>query len=827
MRAVGRWAGLFGLVLGWVLSMSADAATPTAAQLQMLQQMSSSDLSRLEQAIKGVQQPASTVNPEQQQPAQPVVTPRDPYADDNKVDDKQKDDGSLKPFGYDLFAGVPSTFAPVSDIPVMADYLLGPGDVIVVQLFGSINANYQLPVDRRGMITFPEVGAISVAGMTFEDMHKLLQQRVAQQFIGVEASITLGELRSIRVFVLGDVERPGSYVVSSLSTMTNALFVSGGVKLIGSLRDIQLKRAGKVVTRLDLYDLLLNGDTHKDQRLQPGDVIFVPPIGKTVSIEGQARRPAIYELRKEKKLGELIDLAGGLLPEAYPDEVRLERISAGHERILVDINLADAKGKATRLQDGDFIHVYSVLEKLENSVSLSGEVLRPLAYQWRQGLRISDIVPDPGILKTDADLDYVLIQRQDQVGQVISLLSASLSRAMAEPGGEADIPLRPDDKLVVFSLDAEPPTEPGEPVGRQKILVPLLDKVKEQATAEHPAQIVSVNGLVRFPGVYPLDTHMRISDLIRASGKLRESAYTLGAELTRRQLGGGLTSGSDHVEVDLAAVLAGNPDADLLLQPYDILSIRETPHWRELEYIDIRGEVQFPGHYPIRQGETLREIIQRAGGLTKDAYADGAVFIREDLRERESKQFSQMADNLERELASFSMQQSQMQPQQQQAYQFAQQLVARLRESKAVGRLVIDLNAIMAGKGEAGDLRVADGDELFVPSQHDEVTVVGEVFFPTSHLFHKTQSRDDYIDMSGGLTANADGKRVYVVHANGEVESGRRGFWSRKQTIMAGDTIVVPLNADRVNPIRLWTDVTQIMYQLALSAATLKTLGAF
>jgi len=821
MRAVGRWAGLIGLILGWVVSISAHAVTPTAAQLQMLQQMSSEDLSRLEQVVKG-QQSASTVSPEEKLPVQPVVTPRDPYP----ADAKQKDQ-SLKPFGYDLFAGVPSTFAPVSDIPVMADYVLGPGDVVVVQLFGSINANYKLPVDRRGMITFPEIGAISVAGMTFDDMHKLLQQRVAQQFIGVEASITLGELRSIRVFVLGDVDRPGSYVVSSLSTMTNALFVSGGVKLIGSLRNIQLKRAGKIVTRLDLYDLLLHGDTQQDKRLQPGDVIFVPPIGETVSIEGQARRPAIYELRQEKKLGELIELAGGLLPGAYPDEVRLERISAGRERILVDINLGDAKGKATRLHDGDIVHVYSVLEKLENSVSLSGHVSRPLAYQWRQGLRLSDIVPGPSLLETDADLDYVLIKRQDQVGQGISLLSASLSRAMAEPGGEADTLLRPDDKVIVFSLDAGPPTEPGQATGRQKILEPLLDKVRELATAEHPAQVVSIGGLVRFPGNYPLDAQMRISDLIRAAGKLRESAYTLGAELTRRQLGGGLAHGSDHIEVDLAAVLAGDPDADLLLQPYDILSVRATPHWSKLEYIDVRGEVQFPGNYPIRQGETLREIVQRAGGLTRFAYADGAVFIREDLRERESKQFTQMADNLEQELAGFGMQQAQMQPEQKQAYQFAQQLVTRLRQTKAVGRLVIDLNAILAGKAKSGELKVVDGDELFIPRQHDEVTVVGEVFFPTSHLFQKKQSRDDYINMSGGLTANADDKRIYIVHANGAVESGRRGFWSRKQKVTAGDTIVVPLDADRVNPIRLWTDVTQIMYQLALSAATLKTLGAF
>jgi len=257
------------------------------------------------------------------------------------------------------------------------------------------------------------------------------------------------------------------------------------------------------------------------------------------------------------------------------------------------------------------------------------------------------------------------------------------------------------------------------------------------------------------------------------------------------------------------------------------LSISEIPQWREHEYMDLRGEVLFPGRYPIRQGETLAEIIQRAGGLTSNAAVDGAVFIREKLRQRESEQLDRMADSLERELAGFGLKQAQMRPEQQQAYQIAQQLVERLRQTKAVGRLVIDLGKVMDRKDGQGGLSVVDGDVLYVPAHHDEVTVMGEVFFPTSHLFQQGLSRDDYIGRSGGLTANADGKRIYVVRSNGAVESGKRGFWSRKPKMRAGDTVVVPLDADRVNPIRLWTDVTQIMYQLAIAAASMKTLGVF
>jgi len=810
---------------------------PSPEQMQLLQQMSGDDLVQLEQLVKD-RQLIAPPSPKARSLIQPVVLPRDPYAENDAIDVK------LKPFGYDLFAGEPATFVPVSDIPVATDYVIGPGDVVEVQLFGSTNASYSLRVDRRGTITFPSVGAITVAGMDFDAMRKLLQQRVAQQFIGVEASITLGELRSMRVFVLGDVPHPGSYVVSSLSTMTNALFVSGGVKLIGSLRDIQLKRAGKRVARLDLYDLLLRGDTQHDQRLQPGDVIFVPPVGETVAIEGEVRRPAIYELRQETKLSDLVELAGGLLPEAYPDEVRLERVGADHERTLVDIDLGNEQGRAAGLRDGDSIHVYSVLEKLGNVVSLSGHVLRPLAYQWREGLYLSDIVPDSTLLKADADLGYVLIQRQRKAGRGISLLSTSLSKVFAEPKGEFDVLLQPDDRLIVFSLEIDTAEEQEhsqdddkdkskdsgrervQVTSRQDILEPLLREVRELATTEHPAQVVSVGGHVRIPGSYPLDIQMRVSDLIRASGQLRESAYTLKAELTRRQVDAGQIRSIDHIEVDLAAVLAGRRELDLVLQPYDYLSVREIPQWREQEYMEIHGEVLFPGRYPIRQGETLVDIVQRAGGLTSHAFADGAVFVREQLREREREQLRRMADDLEQELAGFGLQQVQMQPEQQQAYQFARQLVTRLRQTEAVGRLVVDLKEVLAGNDSRGGLSVYDGDALYIPPRHDEVTVVGEVFFPTSHIYQKRQSRDDYIGRSGGLTASADGKRIYVVRANGAVDSGG-GFWTRKPKIKAGDTIVVPLNADRVNPIRLWTDVTQILYQLSLAAASMKTLGVF
>src|ERR1700730_9223161 len=252
---------------------------------------------------------------------------------------------ALKPFGYDLFEGVPSTFAPVSDIQVPPDYIVGPGDKIQVQLYGNKPASYSLTVGRDGRINFPELGPINVSGLTFQNAQAAIEQRVSAQLIGSRVSVTMGDLRSIRIFVLGEAEKPGSYTVSGLSTMTNALFVSGGVKKIGSLRKIELRRNARLVTVLDLYDLLLHGNTNADQQVMPGDVIFIPPIGATVSVYGAVRRPAIYELKSEKSVEEVIDIAGGLLPDADGKQAQLERIQPSRLREMHNIDLTADVGR--------------------------------------------------------------------------------------------------------------------------------------------------------------------------------------------------------------------------------------------------------------------------------------------------------------------------------------------------------------------------------------------------------------------------------------------------------------------------------------------------
>ena len=360
---------------------------------------------------------------------------------------------ALKPFGYDLFERSPSTFAPATDIPVPADYVIGPSDTVYVQLFGNQNTEYFLTVSREGVINFPEIGPLSVSGLTFPDMRAMINERITEQMIGVRASITLGELRSIRIFVLGEVMRPGSYTVSGLSTMTNALFASGGVHTIGSLRNIALRRDGVTISTLDLYDLLMRGDTRGDARLQPGDVIFVSPIGKTVAIDGQVRRPAIYEIKSERTVADLVALAGGLNANANRSSVKLERIVPGRGTTVEDIDMSVQTGGQQTIRDGDIVRVLPNLAQLENSVRLEGNVFQPGLYQWYPGIRLSNLLPAPELVRPMSDLNYVLIRREREPNVDTDVVSADLAAIWQRRPGANDIALEPRDTVFVFNLD--------------------------------------------------------------------------------------------------------------------------------------------------------------------------------------------------------------------------------------------------------------------------------------------------------------------------------------------------------------------------------------
>ncbi len=739
---------------------------------------------------------------------------------------KPFDEESLKPFGYDLFEGVPSTFAPVSDIQVPVDYRVGPGDTLNVQLYGNEPASYSLTVGRDGRINFPKLGPIMVSGMSYDRARAAIEERVQQQLIGARVSITMGDLRSIRVFVLGEAEKPGSYTVSGLSTMTNALFVSGGVKKIGSLRRIELKRNGRTVTVLDLYDLLLHGNTSRDTQLMPGDVIFIPPIGDTVSVYGAVRRPAIYELKGEKDVEQLVDIAGGLVADADPKLVQLERIHQSSLREMVNIDLTSGAGRTAQVNNGDKLRIPAIRPTLENSVVLDGFVFRPGSFQYRPGLRLSDVLPSFDELRPNADRRYVMIRREVPPEEKIEVLSANLESALHARGTQADPELKPRDKITVFDLTAD----------RERVVAPLIRDLELQGSPEHPADVVSIDGKVKSPGRYPLEPSMRVSDLIRAGGSLDDSAYGGEAELTRYEIFDGIERQTALIPINLSAIRKGDPAADLQLKPYDVLVVKITPQWEEPGTIELAGEVRFPGNYPIHRGETLSSVLHRAGGFTDLAFDDGSVFIREELKKREKQQLEDYAIRLQSDLASLSLQavassaattSAAASAGAAQGLAVGQSLLSQLRDTKPVGRLVINVDKVISGKpGGSGDVLLRDGDKLLVPKKTQEITILGEVQSPTSHIFQAGLTRDDYIAKSGGVTRKADRKRIYVVRANGDVVSGERTGWFRRAQLVEikpGDSIVVPLDAERINALPLYQAVTTIIYNLAVALLAIKS----
>lgn len=714
---------------------------------------------------------------------------------------------ALKPFGYDLFERRSRALASDSNIPAPADYVLGPGDTINVQLFGAQNADYFLPVSREGTINFPEIGPVNVTGLTFGEVRDAINQRVADQMIGVRANVTLGELRSITVFVLGDVVRPGSYSVGGLTTMTGALYASGGVATIGSLRNIALRRNGATVATLDLYDLLLRGDTRANVRLQAGDAIFVPPIGATVTVEGEVRRPAVYEVKGEDTVSELIALAGGLNAAANRTALKLERVVQNRGTTVQDVDLAS--GAQTAVRDGDVLRVPANLAQLENSVRLAGNVFQPGIYQWRQGMRLTDLLPAPELVKPMSDLNYVLIRREVAPNVQIEAVSADLQNAWRQPNSPANVLLRARDTVYVFHLET----------GRVQVLAPLIEELEAQAAPHQPLPVVRVGGQVRAPGEYPLEPGMRVSDLLRAGGGLSDAAYATDAELTRYTVVEGEYRETELVTVNLAAVVRGDGAADLTIGPYDYLNIKEVSRWRGEESVTIRGEVVFPGTYPIRRGERLSSLLARAGGLTDLAFPAGSVFTRVEIQQREREQLELLAQRIERDLATLSV----TEPSAGDTITAGQALLNQLRNSVPTGRFVIRLSDLIAGLQEA-DVVLKNGDVLLVPDERQEVSVLGEVQYATSHVYSRGLSRDDYINRSGGLGQRADKRRIYVVRANGEVVANTGAGWFQREGgsgIQPGDAIVVPLDVD--SPLARWSAITQIVYNLAIAAAAVNS----
>ena len=721
---------------------------------------------------------------------------------------------SLKPFGYDLFANAPTTFAPAASIPVSSDYLLGPGDTLDILFYGKTNTAFSLEINREGFVDFPQLGPVGLAGLTYGEAKDMLQARIAAQIIGTQVSISMGSLRSMQVFVLGEAFKPGAYTVSSLSTITHALVSSGGVSDIGSLRNIQLKRQGKLVATLDLYDLLLAGDTSNDVRVQAADVIYIPTVGDLASIEGQVLRPAIYELKGTESIQDLVELAGGMGPKAFAQSARLQRINFDGFMTTLDVDLTQSEDKSASLRGGDHLTVDAITNYKKDVVSLQGAVRHEGDFAWRDGMRVSDIVATRDKLNPDADLGAVMLVREIPNSADIEMLIFSFERVLADFSSEDNQRLMSRDKIIVLSAYGDRATQ----------ISPYITQLKRQATLGTSAKIVASGGTVRFPGEYPLVEGMSIDDLIRLSGGLVESAYSQSAEIARIDL----SNPNRAVSSIVVSSLTGS--STMALQPSDYVQFRTIPDFRETQTISLEGEFVFPGTYAFDKGENLSSVIQRAGGFTDEAFVDGSIFLREALKIREQQELDRLAKVLNDDLNADRLRDANSNIAVDDAQLTLQRnAIEALASAEAQGRLVIPLMKIV--NFSVDDVALKTNDRLLIPKFSQEVTVIGEVQRPTSYLYDASFSQADYLMQSGGIKPSADKRGIYVVKAGGQVIMPTRGwfrFRSAQANIGPGDTIVVPLDTDdtRIRGIPLLAEVSTIIYQLALGAAAVNSFSS-
>jgi polysaccharide biosynthesis/export protein len=701
-------------------------------------------------------------------------------------------------FGASLFRrDVPSTFAPVDNLTVSPDYVIGPGDELRLQIWGQVNQQGSFMVDRTGAISVPQMGTIHVAGQRYDQLHAFLNNEFGRVYRNFNLTVSMGQLRSIQVFVVGQARRPGSYTISSLSTLLNALFASGGPESQGSLRDIQVRRGTETVVHFDLYDLLLHGDKSKDVPLSPGDVIFIPPVGPQVALSGSVNNAAIYELKKgpvAETVADLIELGGGLTSSAAGPQIRLERIVDRSALSVVEVDLSKPNGAT--LQNGDIVSVVSIVERFKDAVTLRGNVANPGRYVWHSGMRISDLIPNKEMLVTR---NYW--RKREQLGQTATGYQV-LQNDSNSLGG---LQLR------------QQPNGNGVSQARGN----AQDSQQQERTTQTGSSVATAL--------------TQSSDLFSAKNDIVLSAPDINWSYAVIERQNAMTLKTSLIPFSLGKViLDGDQTQNLELLAGDVVTIFSTadlgvPTSEQTRFVKLEGEFVAAGVYSVRPGETLRQLLQRAGGFTTDAYLYGSEFTRQSTKRVEELRLKEYADQLEaqvsaessglvakavsdRDAAAASA-----------AATAAQGAIARLRRVEPDGRIVLQLKPDSRTIDAVPDLALEDGDRFVVPRVPSHINVEGQVYSANAFVFERGHRVKDYLKMAGGPARQADARRMFVVRADGSVYSRQYGNLE-KSVVFPGDTIVVPLQVDHRAVLRNLVDIATIVGQFGIGVAAINVL---
>jgi polysaccharide export outer membrane protein len=746
----------------------------------------------------------------------------------------------LPVFGTDLFRNTPSTFAPVDNAPVTPDYIIGPGDQILINGWGQINVSLDLTVERNGTINIPRVGTINVSGLKYQDLVPHLKTVFGRVYRNFELTATLGQLRSIQIFVVGQARRPGTYTVSSLSTLVSAIFSAGGPSNTGSMRSIQLKRANRVIVDFDLYDLLLTGDKSRDAALMQGDIVQFSAIGSLVAVAGAVNRPAIYELKQNTPLFDVIRWAGGLATTAQGQKVTVERIEERKSRTVEEFGL-DVAGLSKPLKDGDLVTVHSLVPRFDNAVTLRGNVAQPGRFPWRQGMTVRDLIPEKEALLSR---DYLTRRNQivgldDGVANILRQQSATGTRLTVDdlnqrrkPPEELDATMGDALRRIQAESEAARFLNPNQGVNtsqlsRQQDAARSLEqpqlqlRLQQQQQREESAKLEAAK-----------------TDALRLVNQIRPPTHEVNWDYAVIERINPQDLATTLVPFNLAKALEGDPQQNLALQRGDIITIFskadiQVPVSRKTKYVRLEGEFNHAGVYEMRPGETLRQLMVRVGGLTPNAYLFGAVLTRESTRVEQQKNIDEALSRLERDIQRYNIVRAQNVTSPEDAAALRQQsenqeqLVSRLRQIRATGRIVLELPED-ADIRDVPDVTLEDQDRILVPAPPSMVSVFGSVYSENSFIYKPEKQVADYLGQAGGPTRSADQSSVYVLRADGSVLSKQQsGFFLNsfnRKRLMPGDSIVVPEELDRTTIMRGLKDIAQIFYQFGLGAAAIKVL---
>lgn len=662
---------------------------------------------------------------------------------------EKKEDQDTQVFGAQLFTTASLAFEPNLRIATPYDYQLGPDDELEINIYGVQEASYKLRIQPEGAINIPNVGNITVAGLTIDEAKKLIRDKLVKTVYrslatgATNFTLTLGNIRSIRVTILG-ASKPGNYTVSSFTTLFNALYLCGGPEKIGSFRAIELIRNNKVHLKVDLYQFLLKGNTSQNILLKEGDIINIPVYQKRVTITGEIKRPGMYELLDNETSQTLLDYAGGFTEKAYTANIKVNQFTS-RERKVKDLSQTDFSkylpGK------GDSIAIEPVLDKYENRITIVGAIYRPGLYELKEGMKLSDLLKKAEGFREDAYLNRALLKRQ-KIDHTKELIAFSLKELMADPS--KDILLQKNDSIVVSS-------------------------VKDMADEK----LITVSGEVRRPGAFLYRNNYSLKDLLLESGGFTEAASAYRIEIARRIRSADTNTVSDklaeiiHIEVDRDLDIKGS---QLMLQPYDLITVRKNPGYSEQKQVMIEGEVLYPGNYTIQtKKDRISDLLARSGGFTDIAYQEAISLTR--INKQAKAQQEEKAKVIAGEIAD--------------SVDYRQ--VNELLDPTV--KIAINIAEIMNNLDSDENLYLEEGDVLDVPKKDLLVKISGEVYSPTKITYEQGRSLKYYLGRAGGITDKARKKSIYVVYANGQIAKTERYFFGLIKNyprIQTGADIIVP-----------------------------------